>query len=446
MTIIRTRLAVLALASVVALAACGGDDDDASTTAPIAPATDATDGTDTPGTTATTAASATTNDTSTPTPTGGSAAGEAECIEPGDSDVDAFPHKVEPSHSELWSIEYRGTYAVLSVPDTEFPDQPDLSYILVPCGAEQPDLSGDLADAQVFEVPVSRTVTNHNNGLAMLDAIGAVPTVVGMSDSQLGLAGDPYVSGLIEAADDPQNVGEGDGVEFEVTLGLEPDIVVMAGYGPGYTNVSDTVARGLPAVMVANRLEPTALGSAEWMKFLSVFYGTEAAANDRFAGIQSAYDEAVSTVEGQLPEGYSAAYLCIEPDNGCEFMYAHGANSLNGKILETLGATNVFAEGNTAANGQNFDYEAALGLAADADFFVDYELPEAVEATLASDDRFRQFAPFAEGNYITYVEDNYAFCRFNLYVQVDILVTDYAIGMAPDLFPGRTGTCFAKPV
>ena len=97
------------------------------------------------------------------------------------------------------------------------------------------------------------------------------------------------------------------------------------------------------------------------MKFLAPFYGVEATANARFAEIEDAYDTAVTTVEGQLPDGFSAGYLCIEPDNGCEFMYAHGADSLNGQILETLGATNPFAEGNDAANGQTFDYEYALG-------------------------------------------------------------------------------------
>jgi iron complex transport system substrate-binding protein len=416
-----------ALAAITALAllasACGSDDSDTSaTTAPPATTTAAGD----PATTA---------------PSTG--AGDDGCITDFDASADYFPDKVEATHSTLWSVTYDTSYVVLSVPDSEFPDRPDLQYVLVKCGAPEPDLTGDLAGAQVFTVPVKRTVENHNNALAMLEQLGVLGTVVGMSDGQLSLAGDPYVDSIIDAADDPVNIGDGDAPEFEATLGLEPDLVVEAGYGPGYTNVSDTVGRGLPAVMVSNRVEPTPLGSAEWIKFLSVFYGKEQVANQRFSEIEAAYDQAVDTVSGKLPAGYQAAYLCIEPDNGCEFMYAHGDQSLNGKILQTLGATNPFGAGNDAANGQEFDYEDALGRAADADFFIDYELPAKIEPVLSSDSRFQNFKPFKEGNYIAYVPDNYAFCRFNLYVQVDILITDFAIGMAPDLFPGQTGRCFA---
>ena len=359
--------------------------------------------------------------------------------------ADPFPTRVEPRHSTLWTVDYRDTFVVLSVPNTEFPDRPAIDYVLVPCGAPEPELTDDLADAQIFTVPVGRTVENHNNALAMLEQLDVLATVVGMSDSQLGLADNAYVAGLIDAADDPQNVGDGDAPEFEITLGLEPDLVLEAGYGPGYTNVTDSVDRGLPTVMVSNRVEPTPLGSAEWIKFLSVFYGAEAIANERFAAIEQRYDAVVETIAGRLPADFSAGYLCIEPDNGCEFMYAHGADTLVGTILETLGVTNVFAEGNDAANGQEFDYETALGLAADADFFVDYELPENIVATLAADDRFQNFRPFAAGNYIAYIADDHPFCRFNLTVQVDMLITDIAMGIAPELFPGATPTCFARP-
>lgn len=417
-----TRRVALAAAAITMLAACGGDDGGIATS--------------------TTAASGAPSTTSAPS----SAAPADGCVTDFDATADYFPDKVQATQSTLWSAEYHGSYVVLSVPNSEVPDGPDLRYVLVRCGAPEPDLTGELDAAQVFSVPVRRTAVNHNNGLAMLEQIGALGTIVGMSDSQLKLADDPYVASIIEAAADPIALGgDGDAPDFEITLGLEPDLVVLAGYGPSYTNVGDTVNRGLPAIMVSNRLEPTPLGSAEWMKFLSVFYGKESVANARFAEIEAAYDAAAATVAGKLPTGYRAAYLCIEPDNGCEFVYAHGAKTLNGTILETLGATNPFAEGNEAANGQEFDYEDALGRAADADFFVDYELPDAVQATLESDARFQNFKPFAEGNYVAYVEDNYAFCRFNLYVQVDILITDLAIGMAPDLFPGGTGTCFAPP-
>jgi len=436
---LRSRTLVGAVvATSIALAACGSDDSDADDPAPATTASDATPAT----TTADTAGASPTRAAASPTT---AASGDLDCVPRGTAD-DAFPDKVEPEYSTQWSIEYHGTYAVLTVPDSEYPDRGDLNYVLVPCGVDAPELTGDLADAAQFTVPVQRTAINHNNGVAMLDQLGVISTVGGMSTSQLDLAGDPYMDGLLAEANDPVSIAEsGDEVLYEATLGVEPDIVIMAGYGTGYNSVNDATERGLPAVMVSNRIERAPLASAEWMKFLSVFYGVEQLANDRFTEIEAAYDEAASTVAGTLPADFSAAYLCIEPDNGCEFVYAHGTSSFNGTILDTLGVTNPFAEGNDAPNGHNFDYEATLGRAADIDFIIDYELPEAVTATLEADPRFQELAAFAEGNYITYVPENYAFCRFNLYVQVDIPITDFAIGMAPELFPGETGRCFAPP-
>lgn len=356
----------------------------------------------------------------------------------------ASDDRVTPVHSKLWDISYHDTYKVLTVPNTEFRDRPDLHYVLVQCGAPTPELDGELADAPVFEVPVDRTALNHNNALGMLEQVGVTDTIVGMSDEMLSYRDDPWYSAIIESANDPENLGGGDGVDYETTLGVKSDVLFMAGYGPGYTNVSDQVERGLPAVMVANRLEPTPLGSAEWMKFVATFFNAEATANRAFGKIERAYTGVAERIDGVLADDYEAAYLCIEPENGCEFIYAHGGETLNGRILEMLGATNPFADGNRAGNGMNFDFEQSLARATDADFFVVYELPDAVDKVLAGDDRMENFQPFVDGNYVTYRDETYAYCRANLYVRVDILIRDYAIGMAPERFPDADGKCFAR--
>src|SRR3546814_628587 len=93
--------------------------------------------------------------------------GRAGCIEGFEEGTDYFPDKVTAVHSELWSAAYHDSYIVLSVPNSELEDQGTLDYVLVRCGAPAPELPGALADAQVFEVPVQRTVINHGNGVAI---------------------------------------------------------------------------------------------------------------------------------------------------------------------------------------------------------------------------------------------------------------------------------------
>lgn len=405
-----TRTLACLAAATVALGACGGGDDDTATDEPTAPT-----------------------------------ASERGCVEDFDADADYFPDKVEATHSELWSAEYHGSYVVLSVPDSENEGETTLDYVLVRCGAPTPELSGHLAGAPVFEVPVERTVLNHGNGVSMLDEIDVIDTVVGFGDSVFAVADDPWVADVVERAADPVNLGEGDAVDFEATLGLEPDVVFLGGFGAGFSNVGDTVARGLPAVMISNRIESTPLGSAEWIKFVAPFYGREALANERFDEIEAGYEDVAAKVSDALEADFRAAYFCIDPNRGCEFMAGHGPRSLNGHILDTLGTTNVFAEGNDAPNGKGFDYEQSLGRAADADFFVVYDRLSIIEELLAGDARFSEFAPFREGRYIGFIDSEYPRCRFTSSVRVDHLILDYGLGMAPDLFEGEKATCFGAP-
>lgn len=383
------------------------------------------------------------NDTADTTPDGAARDG---CIENFDESIDYFPDKVEATHSELWSADYHDSYVVLSVPNSEFDDRGDLNYVLVRCGAPEPDLPAELADAPQFEVPVQRTVLNHGNGLGMLAELDAMDTVVGLSGSMVDSTDDPWVADLLDRAAGQTVTDDGDGVVYETTLGLEPDVVYLGGYGSGYTNVSDTVDRGLPAVMISNRIEPSPLGSSEWIKFLSLFHGVEARANERFDEMETRYESVAATVREALDDDYRLGYTCIDPDAGCDFMYAHGADSLNGQIIETLGATNVFTDDNPAPNGMNFDYEQSLDRAADADFLIVYDRLSILSDLLAEDGRLDEFAPLRDGDFLGYIDDAYTRCRFTAYVQVDSLIVDYALGIAPDLFPDEEPTCFGPPV
>jgi len=369
-------------------------------------------------------------------------ANPASCIENFDPQTDYFEHKVSPSHSTLWEIEYHNSYKVLTVPNSEYPDRPGLQYLLVQCGAPMPELTGGLEDAIVVEIPVDRTIVTHRNGLGMLDEIGAVETIVGASHNMFGYAEqDAWYRSMLDLAGDPLDIGSEGGVEFEATVALEPDIIVMDGYGAGYEQVGNVLSRGLPAVMVSNRIEPTPLASAEWIKFLSAFYNVEETANETFSEIEAGYDETINLVADALPDGYTV-YTCIDPNGGCAFMYAHGASTLNGQIIERLGAENPFAEGNNALNGMAFDYEASLARASNADFFILYSW---VSETLANDERYQNFDAIARGDFIQANDHNLNECYATSYVRVDMLIRDFALGLLPDLFPGEEGVCFSAP-
>ncbi len=371
--------------------------------------------------------------------------GDAEgCVTDYAEGADYFPDKSTVEESELWDISYHGSYKTITLTDTEAADAPPLTYVLYQCGTPKPDATDALADALFVQVPVTTVSVTSFNALAMVDRLGRNDTVTGLSGQLLGNADkDAWYEGVVEDAGEPMSIGEYTDLNKEVVLGLENQAIFMSGFGAGFDDISTARASNLPGVSVSNRLEPHALASAEWIKMIAAFYNDEARANEEFGSIRASYDEVVATVSGRIDDR-RAGYLCVVPERGCEFMHGHGDDSLIGRLLTQLGVSNVFAPNNPAPNGRPFDFEEGVGVAADADVFVVYDPMSMTTDTVAGDARLTQFRPFREGSFIAGVDENFEECRAKSYLDVDVLIRDFAIGLAPELFPGTRGTCFVR--
>lgn len=360
---------------------------------------------------------------------------------------DRFPVKSTVEESELWNIEYFGSYKVITVADGENPGDEDLRYVLYQCGTPRPPAEGVLADALFVEIPVDSATVTSFNALAMIDRLGQNTSVTGLSGQLLGNGEqDAWYAGVIEEAGDPLPVGEYTDLDRETLLVLENDVLFMSGFGVGFDDITNARAAGLPGVSVSNRLERHALASAEWIKMIGAFYNAEATANAEFDAIRARFDEVVERVTGAgAATGRQVGYVCVGEQFCGDFFYAHGVDTLNGRLLAQLGADNPFGDDNTEPNGKLYDYEAALGAGADADFFINYAPMSEHLATTAGDSRYQSFAPIAEGRFLAVVDEHFQECRAKGYLDVDLLIKDYAIGLAPDLFPGEHGTCYVAP-
>ncbi|QQQ74045.1 ABC transporter substrate-binding protein [Saccharothrix sp. 6-C] len=356
---------------------------------------------------------------------------------------DYFPDKSTVTESELWDIAYHGSYKTITLTDTENAGGGKLTYVLYQCGTPRPETTGDLEGALAVQVPVTNVSVTSFNALAMVERLGKIGTVTGLSGQLLGNAGkDEWYARVVEAAGTPMSIGEYTDLNEEAVLGSRNQVILMSGFGQGFDDISNARAAGMPGVSVSNRVERHALASAEWIKMVSAFYNAEAAANAEFDTIKAAYEEVVATVSGRIGDR-EAGYLCVAPERGCEFFHGHGAETLVGRLLTRLGVGNVFAPDNPAPNGRPYDFEEAVGTAADADFFIVYDPMGATRAALAADPRTNRFRPFRENAFIAGVDRNFEECRAKTYLDVDVLARDFAIGLAPELFPGVKGTCFA---
>ncbi|WP_326614727.1 ABC transporter substrate-binding protein [Streptomyces scopuliridis] len=382
---------------------------------------------------------------------GGSGTGESKaqdgpegCVTDYAEDQDYFPDKSTVEESELWDISYHDSYKTITLADTEKADGDPLRYVLYQCGTPKPKATGDLSDALFVQVPVTKVSVTSFNALAMVDRLGKNDTITGLSGQLLGSAKtDAWYAGVVKDAGNPMSIGEYTDLDREAVLGLQTQAILMSGFGEGFDDVSNARSAGLPGVSVSNRMEEHALASAEWIKMIAAFYNAEGAANAEFKTIKSKFDKVVSTVSGKVDDR-DAGYLCVSAERGCEFIYGHGKDTLVGRLLTELGTGNVFTRDNDGPNGKPYDYEAAIGTGADADFFVVYDPMKMTLETLNSDPRMKRFQPFKKGAFIAGVDKNFEECRAKTYLDVDVLIRDLAIGLAPDLFPGEKGTCFTR--
>ncbi|MDZ7874038.1 MAG: ABC transporter substrate-binding protein [Rhizobium sp.] len=369
----------------------------------------------------------------------------AACVETFDASADYFPNKVTAQHSKLWSVSYHGNYKVVTVADTESKTDAWLRYVLVQCGTPTPELKDDLAGALVVQIPAKRVMVAHRNALAMIDELGQLKSVVGVTKQFLGWADkDPWYRRVVSQASKPQDIGRQEEINLELALSLEPDVIFMPGYGQGQTYVGEQRARGLPMALISNRTEPSPLGSSEWLKMIATFYNAESRANEIFATIEKDYGDVTREVADKVAgRGLEAAYGCVGETGGCGFFFGHGDKTLNGQILTLMGYKNSLAENNDQPNGRPYDMEEALGRLQNTSFVFLYWLDSGKVA--ATDPQYKNVPALAAGKYVAATTDNFQECNAVAYVRVDKLARDFAIGVFPELFPGEKGVCFLGP-
>lgn len=99
--------------------------------------------------------------------------------------------------------------------------------------------------------------------IAMLDALGQADRIVAVSG--IDYVSNPYI---IAHKDSIKDMGPE--MNYELLLGLKPDVVLLYGIGDAQTAVTDKLKElSIPYMYVGEYLEESPLGKAEWMVALS---------------------------------------------------------------------------------------------------------------------------------------------------------------------------------
>ncbi len=219
-----------------------------------------------------------------------------ECAASYDHEVDYFPDKTEAQYAKEWWVEYFNNYKVVTVDTDTSPDVQNLiRYVLVQCGTPEPELSGDLADAMVVEVPVQRFWEGGGATFAALDALGALDRLIGVNTRTSGHKNYflPDVVARVTQDDIFEETSYGD--DLELILNGDPDVYFQYN-GDDWRN--NALQVGVPAIHYSPFSEGP-LGSAEQVKFVSLFFNLEARANRYFEPIAEEYNVVKTLAQDQ---------------------------------------------------------------------------------------------------------------------------------------------------
>ncbi len=299
---------------------------------------------------------------------------------------DQFPDKVEVEYARGFDVEYFDTYKVVTVPEAWPGAAEAFTYVLVQRGAEVP---AGYDNAMVVEVPVESIITMSTTYLSHLESLNVLDTIV--AHDSFDWVYSPTVRSMAEEKDLPA-VGAGSMVNVEMVLSLEPDLIMTYGSGsPDFDAHPTLLQAGLPVALNADFIEPTPLGKAEWVKFISLFYNMEGRANELFSEVEKEYNT-LSDIARDASD--KPTVLINAPWNGT--WVVGSGDSFIARYIADAGGRYVWED--TQGTGSLFlDIESVLDVAADAEYWINPGQWRSLEQGLAEDSRFLEFTAFDEG-------------------------------------------------
>lgn len=194
--------------------------------------------------------------------------------------------------------------------------------------------------------------------IAMLDALGQVNRIVAVSG--IDYVSNPYILAHKDSIKDM-----GPEMNYELLLGLKPDIVLLYGIGDAQTAITDKLKElSIPYIYMGEYLEESPLGKAEWMVVLSELTDSREKGIEIFSEIPKRYLSLKALTEsvGQCP-----TVMFNTPWNDSWVMPS--TKSYMAQLVADAGAEYIYKE-NSSNSSTSIGLETAYGLIQKADYWI----------------------------------------------------------------------------
>ena len=261
-----------------------------------------------------------------------------------------------------------------------------LEYYLLNKNSMVPD---SVAGENIIRIPVNRVICLSTTHLAFLSALDEIDAVAGVS-------GIKYVSDselkMRMEKDEIFDVGYGQNLNYELVVGMRPDLVLVYGVDSDVTGILKKMNElGIPAVVMAEYLEEFPLGKTEWIKFVATFFQKEKRAEEYFRQTEREYNRLKKLVAVKKDK---PRVLVGSPYR--DAWWVPGGRSYLARLIADAGG-NYLGNGNNSHESYVISFEHALAWGSEADIWINMGNMGSKKEIIASDQRFESFKVFNQG-------------------------------------------------
>ncbi|WP_179352483.1 ABC transporter substrate-binding protein [Winogradskyella vidalii] len=308
--------------------------------------------------------------------------------------VSTFESKqLDLKYAKGFAVDYYQNYKILSITNPWPESDKTYRYVII----SKDNMAKTTFNAAEFdgfiEDPIETIVvtsTTHIPGLELLNE----------EEALIGFPGTDYVSSeKTRARIDAKKVrelGKNEGINTEVLLALDPDVVI--GFGvDGVNKTFDVIKQaGIPVVYNGDWVEASVLAKAEWIKFFGVLFNKEKEADSIFNTIESDYLGAKTLAKNAAhsPTVFSGA---MHKD----VWYMPNGSSAEAQFLKDANVDYLWSD--TTGNGSlALSFEAVLEKAKNAEIWLSPSYYGSLEQLEEASTLYTNFEAFKNKNIYTF--------------------------------------------
>jgi iron complex transport system substrate-binding protein len=186
-----------------------------------------------------------------------------------------------PTYSDRFVIYKYGNSSILTIHQEEGSSK----HIFL---ARKGETAPDGFDGMVMEVPLKRVICMSTTHIAMMEKLGNLDRIVGISGCQYVIS-----TTVREAIEQKKirDIGYDSGLNYELATIMQPDAIFVYGtQGDNAASTKKMTELGLPTIYIYEYLENNPLGKTEWLVAMGEFFDQRLKAEEIFTSIANNYN------------------------------------------------------------------------------------------------------------------------------------------------------------